>query len=213
VIPGYGIDFGDDTNDASCCDSKYDCVAGSGCYNYATANDIRNKISGEYSENDYESYCALGSWMDCDASSGICTKCGHAWIKGGEGASFGEYDTGASTECCGDDPGEHDRSTKMGDNGPYEACRNSENDCVDFNDNCISNDGFVGDYICKLGSWERRCESYANQQCQIPTCDVSLSGGSDMTLFAYPEISFSSADTGTGYCRDSLHCCRTNLVS
>jgi len=46
-------------------------------------------------------------WTDCDLDEVHCkSNCRMKWAKGGEDASFGEYNSGTSAECCGDDPGE-----------------------------------------------------------------------------------------------------------
>lgn len=78
-----------------------------------------------------------------DTNSNTCTTCGQSWNIGGESAAFGEYDTGQSTECCGDDSGENTNQilkdctqTSCSDNdypaftGTGYLCCDNLNDCA-----------------------------------------------------------------------------------
>ena len=69
------------------------------------------------------------------------SKCGGAtngvyWAPGGENTSFGEYDIGNETECCGDDAGEYWIS-----NGETARCCDSADDVVNAEGQCIAGGG------------------------------------------------------------------------
>ncbi|MBI2550557.1 carboxypeptidase regulatory-like domain-containing protein [Candidatus Woesearchaeota archaeon] len=99
-----------------------------------------------------------GKWYDCDNSKGACDepkvngRCGLTWVAGGEAAAFGEYDTGTSTECCGDDSNEKYRSTAKGGT-TYSACCNLATDCVDVGNACVPTGTQSGGFICTSGQW------------------------------------------------------------
>ena len=65
---------------------------------------------------------------------GGCAACGYDWAIGGESSPFGEYDTGTSAECCGDDFGENYVT-----NGPGapKCCANGHS-WVDASGNCVA---------------------------------------------------------------------------
>ncbi len=99
-------------------------------------------------------YCSF-STVDADTGSGWCGGCGAqgiVWSTGGEAAAFGEYDTGTSTECCGDDSNEKYRSTVKG-GSTYSACCNSATDCVDVSNNCVSDGTQSAGFKCVGGVW------------------------------------------------------------
>jgi len=50
------------------------------------------------------------SLVEPDSSNSVCAVTNYDWLAGGESSAFGEYDTGTSTECCGDDSGENSLS-------------------------------------------------------------------------------------------------------
>ncbi|MEM5777906.1 MAG: hypothetical protein QXJ06_05735, partial [Candidatus Aenigmatarchaeota archaeon] len=103
------VNFVTSTTDVACCSGSGSCVLGGIC-----TNNIDIRLRG--SKNDTRVFCQDNRWKDCDYGGGVCGYCfGFVqgtttplnWIKGGEQAAFGEYDTGTSIECCGDDENEY----------------------------------------------------------------------------------------------------------
>ena len=108
----------------ACCNNQNDCVYAATCYSSSLSYRIETNssyqiqnISPSYvpDPNRHNAVCDnMGVWRDCDDRESYCegslpSYCGNLnWIVGGEifpygiGA-FGEYDTGNSVECCGDD--------------------------------------------------------------------------------------------------------------
>jgi len=75
-----------------------------------------------------------GAWFDPDYSEASCNACSLAWLRGGETIVFGEYTTGTSTECCGDDANEFITTAGVGP----DRCCNASTDVVDIYGNCIT---------------------------------------------------------------------------
>ncbi|MBI2550046.1 carboxypeptidase regulatory-like domain-containing protein [Candidatus Woesearchaeota archaeon] len=101
-----------------------------------------------------QAFCSF-ALNDLDTSSGLCSGCsaqGAVWSTGGEAAAFGEYDTGTSTECCGDDSNEKYRSTAKGGN-TYSACCNLATDCVEVGNACVPTGTQSDGFICTSGQW------------------------------------------------------------
>ncbi|MFH1133003.1 MAG: CARDB domain-containing protein [Nanoarchaeota archaeon] len=135
-IDCYGGDPGctTDVNAGVCCDTRgilkhpfnnyplYGCTDGQRCFSPTETADINNDGHiegcwfGRWRDPDWSSpHCAFFSG-DCSeeefwsnaipgVQEGACPTSPH-WIPGGETIPFGEYNTGTSTECCGDDPDE-----------------------------------------------------------------------------------------------------------
>jgi|GEM_PF-5358026 len=120
----------DNPLDNACCDNANDCVFGRRCYSTNDLIDVDGDgVNGEV--------CKTGKWLDCDDSNLVCTTdCSLVWIAGGEpGTPFGEYDTGTSTECCGDDAGEY---YVGGTDGTYACCDNRDSAMMPlFDDECV----------------------------------------------------------------------------
>ena len=120
----------DNPLDNACCDNANDCVFGRRCYSTNDLIDVDGDgVNGEV--------CKTGKWLDCDDSNVVCTTdCSLVWIAGGEpGTPFGEYDTGTSTECCGDDFGEY---YVGGTDGTYACCDNRDSAMMPlFGDECV----------------------------------------------------------------------------
>ncbi|MFC2153851.1 PKD domain-containing protein, partial [Candidatus Altiarchaeota archaeon] len=97
---------GSDIGDFSCCNSTK-CVYNGECFIPWTTSFELEDVDGDGVDGEV---CMNGGfWEDCDANLQMCEGvCGFKMISGGENEStqFGEYDTGNSTECCGDDFGE-----------------------------------------------------------------------------------------------------------
>jgi len=125
------VNGGDDPTDAACCNDDDDCVYDGVCYPEGTFTDLNGngRIDGWCMTND--SY--KGKWRDCDDSEPTCGgSCGATWATGGESAPFGEYDTGTSTECCGDDASEYFISYQG-----RTACCSSSSDIIDASGSCV----------------------------------------------------------------------------
>ncbi|MBU0979838.1 MAG: hypothetical protein KJ709_03455 [Nanoarchaeota archaeon] len=127
-----GAECSDDPGESACCDvsdnvlhpgtgeRQDDCTDGNDCFSPTQIFDVDN--DGHIED------CWVGSWQDpdmdriqCSFFAGECTEeeywsyfdgndgdCpdSRKWEQGGEQHPFGEYDTGTSTGCCGDDDGE-----------------------------------------------------------------------------------------------------------
>ncbi len=115
-------------------------------------------------------------WFDCDYNSTACGMCGKVaawpnpgcaaggcWVRGGESAAFGEYDTGTATECCGDDASERYLNSSYSSSieeavTQTRACCDAATDCVNGS-LCYSNgsralvDGNGDNDICLAGTW------------------------------------------------------------
>jgi hypothetical protein len=140
------VNGGDDESDVSNCDGYDDCVYGGTCYAENTYTDLNGngRIDGWCMTND--NY--RNQWRDCDSSVdqtyGCDYDCQAHSATGGEDAPFGEYDTGTSRECCGDDMGEYFINISG-----RSACCDSPDDYLDQSGNCIetsadiNNDGTV----------------------------------------------------------------------
>jgi parallel beta-helix repeat protein len=130
---------------------------------------------------------------DADTNSNTCTSCRTVsnWLIGGEGGAFGEYDTGTSTECCGDDSGEYNR-TRLAhssmDNGYVSsgadiACCSATNDCID-DATCVVTGGVSRDAdgdgdndYCNAGTWydcNTNSECSAGYSCNSNNCVDAL---------------------------------------
>jgi hypothetical protein len=125
------VNGGDNPSDSACCDDDDDCVYDGTCYSEASYVDLNGngRIDGWCMTSDNHK----GKWRDCDDHSGACAGgCQANWAVGGESASFGEYDNGTSTECCGDDAGEYFISYQG-----RTACCNSSSDIVNASGECV----------------------------------------------------------------------------
>lgn len=109
----------DDTSDHACCNSVMDCVLNFECH----PTDDLVDIDGDGYPGEYCLFTGgTGKWDDCDSGGGACTgTCGYTWANDGEATEFGEYEVGAGTECCGDDPFEY---YVGGTDGTYACCDN-----------------------------------------------------------------------------------------
>ncbi|MFH0875063.1 MAG: VWA domain-containing protein [archaeon] len=148
------------------------CVTANTCRNYcwrgsscgSTACDANggcsaNSCSGTCPSCSYREYYCSGSCTclyysrDPDGSSFYCTGCSRTWSAGGESASFGEYDTGTSTECCGDDSNEYYRGVANSYLSSPRCC-NLNTDCVNSANQCIPSGGSDGLNLCVNGLWQ-----------------------------------------------------------
>jgi hypothetical protein len=156
------VNWANNPADDACCNNANDCVVDAKCFSQADIKDYRRNWSG----TDMVAGCdiaATGKWFDLDGGPQYCDGSSMNqptnlnWIKGGESAAFGEYDTGISTECCGDDAGEYQRAkdfytTKYSSayyinwvSAPSDrACCNNANDCVV--DGVCTSQGAIKDY-------------------------------------------------------------------
>ncbi len=131
----------DDLTDDVCCDSATDCVLNDICFDQGTGP---YDLDGDGVPG---AYCQWTNrkWRDCDTSEAACIsadRCGSKdWAAGGESATFGEYDTGSETECCGDDAGEF-----YIDTAGNTACCDDATDTVDATGAC--QDGVPPESIC-----------------------------------------------------------------
>ena len=159
-----------------------------------------------------------GHWNDCDHSEENCSdaaRCNEVWAPGGESASFGEYDTGSETECCGDDASEYSLYKTRQEEGQYnvtwsddptdDACCNADNDCV-FNLMCYAdgewedemnpggNDNFS---ICTDGNWT----DLDGAQLDCEAAGLNWVRAGDSVVGEYWDIE--NGGTGTGW----TECC------
>ena len=136
--------FSSDSNDDACCMAfgESECVYNGACY---------GSFAGRHTINGENLTCATRDWFDCDKSEALCEPsitCNYgsnAWVAGGESSAFGEYDTGTSTECCGDDANEYYVTQGAGSG----ACCNSSSDCVDSGNAC--RDEYPTEVTCNDG--------------------------------------------------------------
>jgi len=102
---------------------------------------------GAHDKDDASAYCT-------STASG-CTA--RAWLTGGEAAAFGQYNTGTSTECCGDDGSENARTGTAVLSGGSSRCCNLATDCVDASSACVPSgtyrDAAGVHYVCSAGTW------------------------------------------------------------
>ena len=101
VMDNSCVGLNDDSKDIACCQGKIFCAFKGECLGNLKILDLHGDgIAGEYCSQNFQ-------WLDCDTDKVQCKAiCGMEWTIGGEDAPFGEYNTGTSVECCGDDPGE-----------------------------------------------------------------------------------------------------------
>ncbi len=138
------IGLPDNTSDIACCNNQTDCVFQKTCYPISSLLDI----DGDLINGEFCSQVDDTEWKDCDISQNACENtCGYTYVMGGENNTFGEYDEGSSTECCGDDADESvnwrqvSSQTKFSgyeeiySNPSDRACCQSPNSCV-FNGKC-----------------------------------------------------------------------------
>ncbi|MBI2550556.1 hypothetical protein HYV83_05255 [Candidatus Woesearchaeota archaeon] len=178
ILPSCALndypEFSNDPADDACCNNPNDAVFNSACFTDDNGGGGPYLYSGgavSVAVGAPNTIAENGKWYDCDNSLGACTeskstgRCGLTWVAGGEAAAFGEYATGTSTECCGDDAGENSRSRETGctipgcaPNGYPEfspsagdaVCCNNPNDAV-FNSACFTDDnGGGGPYLLWL---------------------------------------------------------------
>jgi hypothetical protein len=132
IVDEKCVNGGDNVNDITYCKNYDNCVYNNMCFLKGTYADLTGdgKIDG---------FCMTNSlyknmWRDCDNAMSACNSgCAAKWVAGGETTMFGEYDTGTSTECCGDDSGEYFITT-----GTLSACCNSQTDKLDANGKCVA---------------------------------------------------------------------------
>ena len=148
------VNGGRDTTDFACCNAADDCVYNGACYAKAAFRDLNG-------DGRIDGWCMTapayaGNWRDCDGDAATCNGgCGSSWFTGGEIAPFGEYDTGISTECCGDDTGEYAITTNIL-GVDHSACCNAVTDCVDETGTCRD-----GTEICDNGL-DDDCDGFAD---------------------------------------------------
>ncbi len=165
--------------DRACClaEEGKGCSFNNLCYYGWLGNAQMADVDGDGVEGEY---CRDAEWYDCDKDSTSCTHvyyCGdegtksYYWVAGGETVTpqFGEYDTGTSTECCGDDAGEYYKAGSATLNEP--RCCNNPTDCVDSNNVCRLNTFNSGGWLCDAGTWIRctsaeTCDEYGGKYCQ-----------------------------------------------
>ncbi|MDO8740013.1 MAG: C1 family peptidase [Candidatus Woesearchaeota archaeon] len=131
----YDVAWSDKSDITACCSSASECVGLDGkCYSN------HQSLSGfNPGGNDNIADCewVTNWWFDCDYDGTACKDCKLRWVKGGETAAFGEYSTGAATECCGDDANEYYVTGDCTNSGKT-ACCNSANDKINAQGKCVS---------------------------------------------------------------------------
>ena len=141
-----------DYSDTAYCNNKYpsaDCVFNHKCYNNRHAYDLNGDGRREAYCKDMGrarptynhrgiTYYSSGTWINCDAFSGMCSACGnYKWTKAGE-SGVGEYSDTSTNECCGDDSGEYYITNYCPGYSGSGKCCNNRYDKIDANGNCVS---------------------------------------------------------------------------
>src|SRR3989338_1987576 len=136
-----------------CCRDDNTCAYNNTCYTFP---DLYASAYSIGLQSDKKTVCGWGTWFDCDQDEGeflsvlgggaefqvsqpeVCEDiCGYNWSIGGESAAFGEYNSGAATECCGDDSNEYYvNSFCPGASGSAKCCNNS-GDKINAAGNCV----------------------------------------------------------------------------
>jgi len=155
IIDEFCVNQGDDVNDIACCLNDNDCVYDGNCYTASTMLDLtgNGRLDGWCISNpDY-----MNQWTDCDNTVDLAYGCDHACnahsATGGELEPFGEYDTGTSRECCGDDSDEYYIET----NGNSACCNNP--------DDIVGSDGKCNPMIFFQTAGGDNCDDILHQRC------------------------------------------------
>ena len=143
--------FTSDSSDRACCGDANDAVYAGKCHRSGTT---RDDIDGTLL------LAWAGKWYDCDSHN----SCACRRVESGE-ADVGEYENTIEMECCGDDPGEHYRTTRKDTPTINAACCNDGTDCVDSDGSCVSHGELSSrasiypdtECFCNAGAW--RCLS------------------------------------------------------
>ena len=145
-------------NQMACCGAANKCTFGAvACYTSDYNNGYNYLLT---TGNDKYANCFGGYWYDLDDYNWMCTYgigTTFSYVAGAESAAFGEYPTGTSTQCCGDDDGEnrvYERQYPSGNpNGvawivANTRCCNSNTDVLNGDEACVP--GQSGTYTAIL---------------------------------------------------------------